>query len=455
MTLFSNYDGLITNAVNDRVAILRQHALSILESGVSAVDPYELILNSVRLEDGQLRIRGTTEALDIELSGINKKRLVAFGKASMAMARAFETIVDIDDGIVVIPRGQRGERPDMEIIEAEHPVPGTGSVNAANRVLEIAHASGDNDLLFVLVSGGGSALLAKPADGITLTDKIELTKELLRSGAKINELNIVRKHISAIKGGKLAEAAYPATTIALILSDVVGDPVDVIASGPTVPDASTGKDAQAILLKYGLWTKLPGTVRDYIKHERRVKVHSRVHNIIIGNNYVAADAACKRATDIGYGPILLTTHLEGESREVAKVFTAILRDIRTRGTPANPPVAVIAGGETTVKVVGNGRGGRNQEFVLSAALSLPAGDDGVVIAAMGTDGIDGMSDAAGAIADGYTLMRASEAELDPETYLQNNDSNTFFSMLNDALITGRTGTNVNDLIVMLVADTGQ
>lgn len=457
---FINYSELVSDTHGEKIGRLRRDTLSILEHAVKSVDPYKLITANVKLEGKILKLSGTKkkEGIEIKLDKIGKNRIVAFGKASLAMARAIATIVDIDEGIVVIPHGQGGERPpDMDIIEAEHPVPAQGSLTAANRVLEMAEKSTENDLLFALISGGGSSLLAKPVDGITLEEKIEVTNQLLKSGCTISEMNTVRKHISAIKGGKLAEAASPATTFGLILSDVLGDPVDFIASGPTAQDTTTFKQAQEVLEKYALWTRIPENMKSVIergmeKEGETKKPSINAQNFIIGSNYIASRAALGKAETLGYNSLLLTTHLEGESKEVAKVFTALMNDIRSHDTPLSPPAAVIAGGETTVTVTGNGHGGRNQEFVLSAAMTMPANDDRVVIASMGTDGIDGMSDAAGAIADGFTLKRASKAELNPDTYLRNNDSNTFFVKLNDALITGRTGTNVNDVVVMLVMD---
>jgi len=456
---FINYDEIVSNTTHgEKIGRLRRDTLSILEHAVKSVDPYKLVTTSVKLEDGILKVLDAKKkkGVEIKLDKKGKKRAVAFGKASLAMASAFATIVDIDEGVVVIPHGQGGKRPSgMDIIEAEHPVPAQGSLIAADRVLEMAERSMENDLFFALISGGGSSLLAKPVDGITLEEKIEVTNQLLKSGCTINEMNTVRKHISAIKGGKLAEAASPATTIGLILSDVLGDPIDFIASGPTARDTTTFKQAQGVLEKYGLWTKIPESMRGIIeggieKERETKKPPFEAHNFIIGSNYIAAQAAIEKAKTLGYNSLLLTTHLEGESKEVAKVFTALMKDIRSHDTPQSAPAAVIAGGETTVTVTGNGYGGRNQEFVLSAAINIPHGDDGIVIASMGTDGIDGMSDAAGAIADGFTLKRASKAALNPDSYLRNNNSNTFFVKLNDALITGRTGTNVNDVVVMLV-----
>ena len=429
---FINYDKVVSNTTHgEKIGRLRRDTLSILEHAVKSVDPYKLVTANVKLEDEILKVSGTKkkEGIEIKLDKIGKKRIVAFGERP----------------------------PGMAIIEAEHPVPAQGSLTAANRVLKMAEKSTENDLLFALISGGGSSLLAKPVDGITLEEKIMVTNQLLKSGCTINEMNTVRKHISAIKGGKLAEAASPATTIGLILSDVLGDPVDFIASGPTARDTTTFKQAQEVLEKYGLWTRIPENMRGVIEHgiekEGVTKKPSiKAQNFIIGSNYIAAQAAMEKAETLGYNSLLLTTHLEGESKEVAKVFTALMKDIRSHDTPLSPPAAVIAGGETTVTVTGNGHGGRNQEFALSAAMTMPQDDDRAVIASMGTDGIDGMSDAAGAIADGFTLKRASKAELNPDTYLRNNDSNTFFVKLNDALITGRTGTNVNDVIVMLVTE---
>ena len=457
--LFANYDEIV--ACGGKLEKLRADALAILASAVKSADPYELMHKCVRLEGEKLHISGEREkSVHVELRG--SVRVVAFGKASLGMARAIEEILSVDEGIVVIPRGQRcGSHPkSFEILEASHPVPDESSVHAAEKALEIARKCEKNDIFIALISGGGSSLLAKPAEGLTLEDKKAVTELLLRSGCTVSELNVVRKKISAVKGGKLAEAAMPAKTLALILSDVIGDPVDAIASGPTAEDTSTFSDAKGVLEKYGLWARIPESVRNFIerglaeeeekrrrKHEKRM---SNAQNIIIGNNLVAARAAEEEARRRGYNTLLLTTHLEGESREVAKVFVAVARDIRRYGIPIKTPAAVIAGGETTVSVVGTGRGGRNQEFVLSAAIRI-ASDEGIVVASIGTDGIDGVSEAAGAIADGFTLKRAKDASLDAEAFLRKNDSYTFFSMLNDALLTGRTGTNVNDIAVLLVA----
>ena len=453
--LFSNYNEILANSEKSGRR-LREDALAILASAVKSADPYGLVCNRVRVEGRKLKVSGENATADVELRG--KVRVVAFGKASLGMARAIEEILSVDEGTVVIPRGQRGSHPkSFEILEASHPVPDESSVHAAERALEIARKCEKNDIFIALISGGGSSLLAKPAEGLTLDDKKAVTELLLRSGCTVSELNVVRKKISAVKGGKLAEAAMPAKTLALILSDVIDDPVDAIASGPTAEDTSTFSEAKGVLEKYGLWARIPESVRNFIerglaeerrrKHEKRI---SNAHNIIIGNNLVAARAAEEEARARGYNTLLLTTHLEGESREVAKVFVAVARDIRRYGIPIKTPAAVIAGGETTVSVVGTGRGGRNQEFVLSAAIRI-ASEEGIVVASIGTDGIDGVSEAAGAIADGLTLKRAKDASLNAEAFLRNNDAYTFFSMLNDALLTGRTGTNVNDIAVLLVA----
>jgi len=452
--LFSNYEEILANSEKSERR-LREDALAILASAVKSADPYGLVCNRVRVEGRKLKVSGENATADVELRG--KVRVVAFGKASLGMARAIEEILSVDEGIVVIPRGQRGSHPkSFEILEASHPVPDESSVHAAEKALEIARNCEKNDIFIALISGGGSSLLAKPAEGLTLEDKKEVTELLLRAGCTVSELNVVRKKISAVKGGKLADAAMPAKTLALILSDVIGDPVDAIASGPTAEDTSTFSDAKEVLEKYGLWERVPESVRNFIARglaEEELRRHEKrrinAQNIIIGNNLVAARAAEEEARARGYNTLLLTTHLEGESREVARVFVAIARDIRRYGIPIKTPAAVIAGGETTVTVTGDGKGGRNQEFVLSAAVRM---DDmsKTVIASIGTDGIDGMSEAAGAIADGFTVKRAEELGIDPEKFLQKNDSNSFFTALNDALLTGRTGTNVNDIMIMLV-----
>ena len=343
----------------------------------------------------------------------------------------------------------------IELNECGHPVPDSQGEKGAARIAEIARAAGPDDLVVCLISGGASALLPLPAPPVTLAEKRAITNQLLECGANIHEINCVRKHISRIKGGQLARLAYPATVLTLILSDVIGDDLDVIGSGPTVPDRTTFADAKAILDKYALWERIPPGVRKRLSSRAsetpkpRDRIFRKVQNLIVASNLLAVNAAAREARKLGFGTMILSTFLEGEAREVARVLAAIAREIRATGNPIKPPACVITGGETTVTIRGMGIGGRNQEFALAAALDI-AGIKDVLILSAGTDGSDGPTDAAGAIADGTTLDRARRQGLDAAKYLAENDSYSFFHPLGDLIKTGPTGTNVADIQIILV-----
>ena len=319
--------------------------------------------------------------------------------------------------------------------------------------------AGETDLVICLISGGGSALLAAPADGITLEDKQEVTRLLLACGATIHEINAVRKHLSLVKGGGLARLAQPATVVSLILSDVVGDNLDVIASGPTVPDSSTFHQAAEVLYRYEIWHQIPPRVRERVQKGMAGEVEEtpkpqepffeRCHWELMGSNLQALLAARQEAERQGYSSLILSAGVEGETREVAKVHAAMAREALRSDNPLAPPACLLSGGETTVTLRGKGRGGRNQEFVLASAIALE-GVEGVVVLSGGTDGTDGPTDAAGAIADGQTIARARTVGLDPEDHLHRNDSYPFFEALGDLLITGPTRTNVMDVRIVLV-----
>ena len=326
-------------------------------------------------------------------------------------------------------------------------------------MMEIAEKAEEGDLILCLISGGGSSMIVLPRKGINLNDKQGVTEMLLKSGASIQEINKVRKHLSAFKGGWLAKRAYPAITISLLLSDVVGDPIDAIASGPTAPDPTTFMDAIRVLERYKLWQEAPESVRrvlsegveGLVPETPKVDDHAfeRVYNIIIGNNRVACSALAEGLRRLGLKALFLTSFMEGEARDVGFMLGALAREVTTSGNPIQPSVALIIGGETTVTVTGSGIGGRNQEVALGAALKID-GLDNVAIATISTDGVDGPTDAAGAIVDGGTINRSRELGLDAEEYLKNNDSYTFFSRLGDLIYTGPTGTNVNDISVLIV-----
>jgi hydroxypyruvate reductase len=344
-------------------------------------------------------------------------------------------------------------------VEAGHPVPDARGEAAARRIRALAEAAGPDDLLLVLVSGGGSALTPAPVPPITLGDKQAMTRLLLAAGANINQLNAVRKHCSLLKGGQLARAAAPARVHALLLSDVIGDPLDVIASGPTAPDASTFADARAILERFDLWTRAPASITDRLERGARGlipetpkaddPVFRHVTNTVIGNNALVVDAAAARARELGFTPHVLTRSLEGEAREVAERLVALARRIHDGQGPVAAPACVIAGGETTVTVQGKGTGGRCQEFGLAAALALE-GQDGIVALAAGTDGTDGPTDAAGAVVDGGSARRARERGHDPWERLHANDSNPVLAAIGDLVVTGPTNTNLLDLYLLLI-----
>jgi len=451
---------LLDNARSETLRRLRRDALDILRKAVEAVDPRKAVIQKLELMDGRLRF----DDVELDLDGFSKVLVVGGGKAGGAMAEAVEGLLGerISNGVVNILKGTEDRyRPRrIELNGVSHPIPDYEGVRGTERMLSLVEEAGADDLVIVLISGGGSALMTYPADDIDLEEMRRLTAMLLRSGATINELNAVRKHLSAVKGGLLAERAHPATVVSLILSDVVGDPLDTIASGPTAPDGSTFDDALRVLQRYGLWTKVANSIRQRLeaglKGEVREtpkpgdKIFEKVFNVVVGSNLMAARTAIQVAEDLGYNTLLLSTRVEGEARHVGTVYAGIAGEISASDHPIPRPAVVVAGGETTVTVEGSGNGGRNQELALSAAMRIGGLD--AVIATLATDGVDGPTEAAGAIADGWTVRRARSLGLAPEEFLINNDSNGFFSRLGDAIMTGPTGTNVNDLAVIIVSE---
>ncbi|MBZ5608554.1 MAG: glycerate kinase [Acidobacteriia bacterium] len=431
----------------------RKQALRIFRAALRAADPFEAVLRHARL-DGQTLVAGRHR---YRLPDFGNIYVVGAGKAGAHMARAVERLLGrrIRGGLINVKYGHGVPLRRIQLNECGHPVPDRNGESGAQRIAEIASAAQSRDLVICLISGGASALLPLPAPPVTLKEKQQTTRLLLDCGADIHEINCIRKHISGIKGGQLARLAYPATVLALILSDVIGDDLDVIGSGPTVPDRSTFRDAQGIFEKYGIWEKAPAGVRQRLTSSVAEtpkpgdRIFERVQNLIVGSNRLAVDAAVREARALGFHTLVLSTFLEGEAREVARVHAAIAREIRAAGRPLRTPACVLSGGETTVTIRGTGLGGRNQEFALAAALDI-AGLEDVVILSGGTDGTDGPTDAAGAIADGSTLSRAKDAGLDAAAFLANNDSYHFFERLGDLIKTGPTGTNVADVQVMLV-----
>jgi hydroxypyruvate reductase len=432
---------------------LRRQALRIFQAALRAAEPVEAVLQHVRREKevliaGQQRYR---------LSAFENLYVIGTGKASARMAEAIERLLGarISGGLVNTKHNAGARLRRIEINECGHPIPDRRGVAGARRIARIASEAGPDDLIVCLISGGASALLPLPAPPVTLAEKQAVTRLLLHCGASIHEMNCVRKHISRIKGGQLARLAFPATLLTLMLSDVIGDDLDVIGSGPTTPDSTTFQDARAIFEKYRLWTKLPGTVRDLISSTAGEtpkpgdKIFRKTRHVIVGSNAMAVNAAAEEAQRLGFNPLVLSTHVEGEAREVARVHAAIAKEIRASGRPVSTPACVISGGETTVTVRGKGLGGRNQEFALAAALAIAGLRDTVILSA-GTDGVDGPTNAAGAIADGTTVARAEALGLKAAAFLANNDSYHFLDALGDLIETGPTGTNVADVQIILV-----
>ncbi|MGQ9567614.1 MAG: glycerate kinase type-2 family protein [Anaerolineae bacterium] len=438
---------------------LREDLLRIIRAALQEVDPAQAVHTHVRREGDILRVDGR----EYDLARFRRIFVVGGGKAGAPMAAAVEEILGdrLTGGLVNVKYGHAGTpTAKVEVREAGHPIPDAQGEEGARQMLALAQSLGEEDLLLCVISGGGSALLPLPAPGLTLADKQAITDALLRAGATINELNAVRKHLSALKGGQLARAAYPATVIACLLSDVVGNPLDVIASGPTTPDTHTYEDALGVLRRYGLLDQAPPAVRERLERGAAGEVPEtpkpgdpvfhRVQNVVVADNAAAAQAAVREAQRLGYHALLLSTFVEGEAREVAKVFASIAKEMARHGRPLPRPGCLVAGGETTVTVRGEGKGGRNQELALAAALALE-GWEGVLVVGLATDGTDGPTDSAGAIASGTTVARARALGLDPEDHLRRNDSYPFFKALGDGLFLGPTQTNVNDLIFVMVA----
>jgi len=425
---------------------LRESARSIFDAALAAGDVRPLV---------------TQVLAGIDKPARGRVLVVGAGKASGAMAAAVEEAWGdaIADGVVAVKDGYTVPTRRIRLLEAGHPVPDERGAAAARAIHALAGSAGAEDLVLVLVSGGGSALTPAPVPPITLGDKQAMTRLLLAAGATINQLNVIRKHASLLKGGQLARAASPARVEALLLSDVVGDPLDVIASGPTTPDVSTFAEALDILDHFNLRERAPRSIVHRLEQGARGELpetpkpgdplFAGVRNSVIGNNALVVNAAAARARELGFTPHVLTRALEGEARDVAGRFVELARAIRAGRGPVRAPACVIAGGETTVTIRGRGKGGRCQEFALTAALAMDGLDDVVTLAA-GTDGSDGPTEAAGALVDPESVARARVRGFDPEAGLAENDSNTVLGGAGDLVVTGPTNTNLLDLYMVLV-----
>lgn len=436
---------------------LRKDALMILRSAIRAADPYDAVRSQVSLHGNTL----IATPARFDMRRFDRIFIIGMGKGSARMAQAIEAILGdrITAGLAVVKDGYIATLEKVEIREAGHPIPDARGQVSARKITDILKKTGERDLVIVLICGGGSALLPAPQEGITLRDKQKMTGILLHCGATIREINALRKHLSTLKGGRLARLAFPSTILSLILSDIVGDPIDAIASGPTAPDVTTFGDCMAILKKYDVVKKTPDAVLKFIKQGLKGAIEEtpkkgdpaflRTHNFIVGNNFRSLKAASQKATQLGYNTLILSSMIEGETRDAAKFHASIGKEILRSGNPVSLPACIISGGETTVTIRGTGLGGRNQEFALASAIEISGLGKTVVLSA-GSDGTDGPTDAAGALADSSTVQRAKKKKIAPLLYLENNDSYRFFKKLDGLVVTGPTNTNVMDVRIMLV-----
>ncbi len=435
----------------------KRDAVEIFQAGLQAVAPDAAIRRFCRLDDNIFTVADRRYNLDL----FEKIIVLGAGKAGASMAGSIERIFGerILAGLINVKYGHLAKLRRITVREGGHPVPDHQGLKGAEAIYKLAKTADEKTLVICLISGGGSALMPLPVKGISLADKQKTTRVLLACGATIHEINTVRKHLSTIKGGGLARAIYPATLISLILSDVVGDDLDSIASGPCVPDPTTFHDCKTIFVKYAIEDNIPGTVLDHIAAgiegnvletaKKEQAFFKKTQNVIIGRNFDALIHAKKKADELGYNTLLLSSMLEGVTRDVAANHIAIAREIQLHGYPLNRPACILSGGETTVHIQGSGKGGRNQEFVLAAALKL-SGLKNITVLSGGTDGTDGPTDAAGAFCNETTVQRALEAGLNPKKFLDNNDSYHFFEKLEDLYKTGPTHTNVMDLRIILL-----
>lgn len=437
---------------------LARVARSIFFAALAAVDPYRAVKKYIQRRQNFLII-GKEK---YNLGQLKRIFVVGMGKASVPMARAVEEILEdkIAGGVVVVKYGHGGALEKIEVLESSHPIPDEAGFNAARKIISLLGQAAEGDLVICLISGGGSALLPAPIEGVSLKEKQALTQLFLDCGASIQEINTIRKHLSTLKGGQLARVASPARVQSLILSDVVGDRLDTIASGPTVPDETTFEDAWSIIKKYNLLSGLSESIKMYFEKGIAGKIQEtpkpgdrifeRVSNLIVGSNILALKAAKDVAEKSGYNCLILSSFIEGDTREAARFHVALAKEIVYSGNPVRSPACIISGGETTVRVKGSGLGGRCQEFSLVACKEM-RGMPGVLMLCAGTDGTDGPTDAAGAFASASLWEKAEEIGISPHEFLDNNDSYNFFKKVGGLFITGPTQTNVMDLRILIVS----
>ena len=428
---------------------------SLIDAGLEACDPALAIANTLHFTRNRLQVHD----FHYDLTHYSRIVCVGAGKASAPMAKALEQMLGdrLEGGMLIVPDGHDAPCDRIRMCHAAHPIPDGRGVKATKQLLALTQSLAQDDLLIVLLSGGASSLLCAPSIGLTLAAKRRTTELLLRSGATIHEINVVRKHMSVIKGGQLAQST-PATILTLIMSDVLGDDLSTIGSGPTVTDPSTFQDAIDILHQYSLWRKVPESVQRHLQQARSKAIPPAVkatrkqalrnRHIVLANNRQALEGVAKTAKLLGLKPFILPYPLQGEAKEIGSILGGFARDLVGFGNPVHPPACLITGGEPTVTVKGKGRGGRAQECVLAAAGEL-AGLTNVFVAGFGTDGIDGPTDAAGAVVDGKTVQRAKKKGLSIEQALHEHNSYTFFQQIRGHIITGPTGTNVNDIYLIV------
>jgi len=444
--LFKNQEKIIENGQTPELKKIRRDILDILTFALDSVNSYKVVKS--RFYKKKINIDRKT----VDPSNFENIFVVGFGKASVGMAQAVCDSIDVKKGVITTNDPNNKVKSEcITTIVGRHPIPDQNSINGTEKILDIVKKCGNKDLLIVLISGGGSALLCKPR--VSLKDLQKTTNLLLRSGADINEINTIRKHLSFVKGGQFAKFAK-CMTVSFIISDIVGDPMEFIASGPTYPDSTTYNDAKMIFKKYDLWQKLSfdtikvidsgiqGIIAETPKKDD--SIFDNLYNIIVANNKIACKAAENKATELGYTTKILTTSLTGEAREIGVYLVNKAKNY----CKESEKYVFISGGETTVTIKGNGKGGRNQEMVLGSVESMA--DTDIVIASFATDGIDGKSDAAGAVADGFSLIKARKKDLDPSDSLMENNSYNFFKRLGDSFMTGPTGTNVMDIQIIVM-----
>lgn len=436
---------------------LRHSARLIWEAALNAASPSTCLRNFIQAADGELIVAGQ------KIPRKGRLFVVGTGKASAKMAQVVEEILGdrISGGLVVTKYGHASPLRRVRLMEAGHPIPDAAGMRAVEEIHQLLRGLSSDDVVLCLISGGGSALWPAPAIGITLEEKQEVTQLLLRAGASIRELNAVRKHLSAVKGGQLARWASPARVISLIMSDVIGDPLDFIASGPTAPDTTSFSDALDIIQKYSVevsaavLTRLQNGARGEIPDTPKPgdPLFDRVENHIIANNRLLIDAARKKARELNFNTLVLGTEVEGEARDIGGFFSAIAHEIEESGNPITTPACVLSAGETTVTVRGKGLGGRNQEMALAWAISMAARPSSMqsCFASVASDGTDGPTSAAGGLVDASTCARGVERGLVPANFLQANDSWHFLNATGDLIVTGPTQTNLMDLQILLVA----